>query len=63
MDADFLVILAIAFGVVGVVFTLIAITNRCPACGSSATVLSRIELGIVRQVMPTSFVGRAAISS
>ena len=34
MDTDFLFFLAIASGVVGVVFLLIAITNRCPACGS-----------------------------
>ena len=34
MDTEFLVILAIAFGIVGLIFLVIAIINRCHACGS-----------------------------
>ena len=34
MDSEFLIFLAIFSGVIGLVFFVIAIANRCPACGS-----------------------------
>ena len=34
MDTELLVILALAFGIVGLIFLVIAIISRCHACGS-----------------------------
>ena len=63
MDTDFLVFLAIAFGVVGVVLSSSRSPIDAPPVAACATVLSRIKPVILKQATPTSFVGRVAISS